>query len=92
VRRSIRLQCFFLCKAVIFFTRRLPFYIFSGVENPLLLCFEIVQMSLKGSLRTISRAAPVGGAPARGFATEKQIALRIVATSNLQKVSFLFSC
>jgi len=44
-------------------------------------------MSLKGTLRTIARAAPAGAAPARGFATEKQISMRIVATSNLKKIT-----
>jgi F-type H+-transporting ATPase subunit gamma len=42
-------------------------------------------MSLNSSLRVVARA-PVASA-ARGFATEKQIALRIVATSNLKKIT-----
>jgi hypothetical protein len=46
-------------------------------------------MSLKASLRAL-RAGPAGPAPVRTFATEKQIAMRIVATSNLKKVPILF--
>lgn len=40
-------------------------------------------MSMRGTLMGVRVAA---AAPARGFATEKQIAMRIVATSNLKKV------
>jgi len=35
---------------------------------------------------TLMGARVAAAAPARGFATEKQIAMRIVATSNLKKV------
>lgn len=41
-------------------------------------------MSFNGSIRMVTKA-PMA-ASARGFATEKQIAMRIVATSNLKKV------
>lgn len=40
-------------------------------------------MSLNASLRVVARSP----APVRGFATEKQIAMRIVATSNLKKIT-----
>lgn len=42
-------------------------------------------MALNGTLRAVARA-PLGAA-SRGFATEKQIAMRIVATKNLQKIT-----
>lgn len=43
-------------------------------------------MALNGTLRAVARA-PLAAAPARGFATEKQLAMRIVATANLQKIT-----
>ena len=45
--------------------------------------------SLQGLIRHAARAPVAAGA--RGFATEKQIAMRITATSNLKKVSELAS-
>jgi hypothetical protein len=40
--------------------------------------------AMRGKIRVAANA----GAPVRTFATEKQIAMRIVATSNLKKVFF----